>query len=169
MAPIINWRIREAVMLGLLYVSLPRIFVLPSFFKMAKKSSRLPLFKILCIISMVCSGLLAVSAIAAIVGLLRFFGNSIEIAAPFAQNPTARTTVFFVSFLLLLFLLSFSGAVLMFRRRKAGFVVYAVSNGLLLVIQIISLLLVFNGYSLLAALLSALFIVLYASRLKQFD
>ncbi|MEI6766634.1 MAG: hypothetical protein WCM76_13455 [Bacteroidota bacterium] len=123
--------------------------------------------KLLCIITFLCSGFFIIASIGALCGLFMFFGKSIELAAPIVENPTAKTTLFFFSFLLGLFIISFTGAVMMFRRRRTGFVLYSIANGLLLSLQIISLMLVYNGYSLIAAALSTLFIILYASQLRR--
>jgi hypothetical protein len=133
---------------------------------MEKKSENARFLKLLCIITFLCSGLFIIAAVGTISGLFMFFGKSIELAAPIIENPTAKTTIFFFSFLLGLFIVSFTGAVMMFRRRRAGFVLYSIANGLLLSLQIISLMLVYNGYSLIAAALSTLFIIFYASQLR---
>jgi hypothetical protein len=119
----------------------------------------------LCILTFIWSGLwtlLALIGIFASGAFIGYFENMLP------GGGAMATGIFIAVFaiLFILFGLSLFGAIKMFTLKKSGFVIYAISNGLMLLLQIFSLVSAFNLGGLIYLLISILFIVLYAQNLK---
>jgi hypothetical protein len=130
-----------------------------------KVSKRPWLLTLLCILTFIFSGG------ATIMSLIGIFASN-WLIGKFDQlipgSDTYSTAFIIVTFLVMLIIwgLSLWGAILMFGRRKGGFVMYIIPNGLVLVVQIIMMISAFHTYFLIAALISILFIILYSTQVK---
>jgi len=121
---------------------------------------------VLCILTFIFSGICTfISLIGIFVsGLIgSMLENRIE---GFGPELIAGTSLIIALGLFILFGLSLWGAILMIRLRKAGFILYVIPNGLLLIVQIIFLFLAPNLSNIFFFLVSAVFIVLYGMHLK---
>lgn len=123
------------------------------------------LLTLLCILTFIFSGG------ATILSLVGIFASN-WLIGKFDQlipgGDTYSTAFIIVTFLVMLIIwgLSLWGAILMFGRRKGGFVMYIIPNGLVLVVQIIMMISAFHTYFLIATLISILFIILYSTQVK---
>lgn len=71
-----------------------------------------------------------------------------------------------IAFVVIVWLMSLIGAILMFFMRKAGFYIYIIPNGLLFIAQLMELTAGFNGITLMFLAISGLFIFVYAKHLN---
>jgi hypothetical protein len=132
----------------------------------ANTSTRRPaLLSVLCILTFLCSGA------ATLLSLVGIFASSwiLDMLTPFVPGLASYSSSFLIVFFFILVViwgLSLWGAIVMFNRRKGGFVLYLIPNGLLLILQIILTISAFNVFFLLFVLISILFIVLYATQVK---
>ncbi len=67
---------------------------------------------------------------------------------------------------LLVFGFSLWGSILMFFRKKIGFILYIIPNGVLMILNILICFVTFNNYSIGYLVLSILFIILYSTQVK---
>lgn len=123
------------------------------------------LLTVLCVMTFLFSGLATVLSFAGLLSA-EWLMNMLKPYLPDLANVSSSLLI--VSFLLcvVIFGLSLWGAILMFLRRRAGFVLYIIPNGILLVGQAVLTFSAFNVMFLLFLLISILFILLYAMQVK---
>ncbi len=132
----------------------------------ATQSGKRPaLLTVLCVLTFLCSGF------ATLLSLVGIFASGwiLDMLAPIIPGMVNYSSAFLIVFFFILVViwgLSLWGAILMFNRRKGGFVLYLIPNGLLLVLQAILTISAFNVFFLLFVLISILFIILYATQVK---
>lgn len=126
---------------------------------------RSALLTVLCVMTFLFSGLATVLSFAGLLSA-EWLMNMLKPYLPDLANVSSSLLI--VSFLLcvVIFGLSLWGAILMFLRRRAGFVLYIIPNGILLVGQAVLTFSAFNVMFLLFLLISILFILLYAMQVK---
>lgn len=123
------------------------------------------LLTVLCVLTFLCSGfatLLSLSGIFASNWIL----NMLEPWLPGLEGYSSAFLIVFFFIMLVIWGLSLWGAIMMFNRRKGGFILYLIPNGLLLIMQSILTISAFNVFFLLFVLISILFIILYATQVK---
>ncbi|MFH1296741.1 MAG: hypothetical protein ABIJ04_05645 [Bacteroidota bacterium] len=129
---------------------------------------RSQLLAILCILTFIGSGLNTFSSLF----IASFFDSFLVVAEEFGERFNLpgmeilmKATPGFFLITGVLYVGSLTGAILMWRLRKVGFHLYAVSQILLLIAPMYFLKL--SGPSILDLLFSGLFIILYSTQLKQ--
>jgi hypothetical protein len=120
---------------------------------------------LLCILTFICSG---GATLLSLTGIFTS-GMILERAETMIPGVADYSGAFVIVLFLVMFIiwaLSLWGAILMFGMRRNGFILYLIPNGLLLILQVILTISAFNIYFLLFALISILFIILYATQLR---
>lgn len=130
-----------------------------------QKPKRTEILTILCILSFIGSGLAGFSNL--IIALAYNDLDKIIASSKFdipglKESLNAGRPFFAISFVL--YLLSFTGVMLMWKLKKTGFHIYAISQIILLIIP--SFFLPDLGFPTLAVMISAIFILLYATNLR---
>lgn len=133
---------------------------------MKEKHKRPALLIVLCTLTFIWSGLWTLISFAGIF-FASFMSSFINEFTPEAENLPFDSFILICILLLLLFGLSLWGAILMFHRRKGGYVMYTISNGIMLTIQAVTLLIHFSIPSSIYLLVSIAFIILYGLTLKH--
>ena len=128
-------------------------------------SKRPALLSVLCILTFIWSGLMTLLSLIGIFAsgwIMDLAGGS------FGSLGSAGGAILIVVFVIMLIFwgLSFWGALLMFKLRKGGFIMYVIPNGLMLIFQLIGIFSAFSFFNLLYLLVSIAFIVLYGMNLK---
>ncbi len=123
------------------------------------------LLTVLCVMTFLFSGLATVLSFAGLLSA-EWLMSMLKPYLPDLANYSSSLLI--VSFLVcvIIFGLSLWGAILMFLRRRSGFVLYIIPNGLLLAAQAVLTFSAFNVFFLLFLLISVLFILLYAMQVK---
>lgn len=120
----------------------------------------------LCILTFIWSGLFT------LISLIGMFGAGAFISY-FESNWSlggALTTSIIMVFFFVIFIfngLSLFGAIKMFKLKKSGFIMYAISNGIMALVLIYSVIIAFTPIAVIYLLISLLFLVLYGLNLKH--
>lgn len=130
-----------------------------------EESKRPEFLSILCVLTFIGSGLAAFSNLVIYFSfdMLLLTYNNGELNLPGSDIIFTFSKSFYI-FSFLIYLFSFSGAVLMWRLRKEGFHVYAISQILLLILP--TLFIKTNQFPLFGVLLTSIFILFYYRHLK---
>ena len=128
-------------------------------------SKRPALLTVLCIMTFLCSGFATLVSLAGIF-VSEYIMDVLEPYAPQLVSYSNSGLIIFFLISVIIWGLSLWGSILMFNRRKGGFVLYIIPNGLLLIVQLVLMISYFNPLSLVFTLMSILFIILYATQVK---
>ena len=128
-------------------------------------SRRSVLLTLLCLMTFVSSGIFVVISV---VGIFSSHWVSIflEHYTPGFGGRGGKLLLLISFGSLLVFGFSLWGSILMFFRKKIGFILYIIPNGLLMILNILICFVTYNVYSIGYLALSILFIILYSTQIK---